>query len=971
MALYPCLQAMKAHLLLLFPALTLLAADPEPDPKELPRIPHTPAKDARKTLTVKEGYDLQLAAAEPLVADPIAMSFDAMGRLYVVEMIGYSEHQDANAGRIRLLEDADRDGKFEKSSVFAQGLAWPTAVITYDGGVFVGVTPKILYLKDTNGDGKADISRTVFEGFGTGRSRLNVQAMFNSFRWGLDNRIHGATSSMGGKVKDGTGKSVSLSGRNFSFNPRTMELRSEGSSAQHGMSFDDYGRQFICSNSSHIMALMYPSRYSGRNKHYAMPSQRVSVAVDGGSAPVFRLSPDEPWRIVRTRWRVAKAVRGPVEGGGRVSGYFTAATGITIYRGDALGEDFLGNAFIADTGSNLIHRKRLHYDGVQPVARRPKGEEKREFVASTDNWFRPVQFANAPDGCLYVADMYRETIEHPWSIPESIKKYLDLDSGNDRGRIWRIAPKGFKPPKRKLPGKVKTAQLVELLDHPNGWTRNCAARLIYERQDKSIVPALTKLAAESQSSLGRIHALWALNGLDALKKEHVLQALEGGKSEVRTQAMILAEHFADQAEVTKEVYAQVSHSDKHILYQLALTASRLPESDSKKLALAKALGKAGGDRWIEAAVMNASTVDLGNMWVAMHGAPTVSAAAKIEFLKLIGRRNRPEEVAKAVLVIARRPPNAGTIAWMNALGKASSRLPGLEKEALHWLTLPAREKPDAELISAMKLVVRQGYEVAAPALLDAARNRKSDAVRVAVVQSLAQFQKPQVGSDLLSLWPKASSRVRAEIMAAMVTRADRIAALLTALEKKVVAKADISASTLNTLRVQKDGAFQSRVTKLFGAPVKTKTRQQVINEYLPSLKLKGNAAKGKVIYTQRCAMCHRYGKEGFALGPDLVTIKTTGREKILTNFINPNRELTANYVAYVITTIGGEEIVGLLGDETTTHVRVKLPLGQERLLPRTQVKGMRSLGQSIMPAGLEAGLTKQQIADLLEFITGQ
>ena len=215
---------MKAHLLFLFPALTLLAAEPEPDPKELPRIPHTPAKDARKTLTVKEGYDLQLAAAEPLVADPIAMSFDASGRLYVVEMIGYSEHQDANAGRIRLLEDVDRDGKFEKSSIFAQGLAWPTAVITYDGGVFVGVTPKILYLKDTNGDGKADINRTVFEGFGTGRSRLNVQALFNSFRWGLDNRIHGATSSMGGKVKDGTGKSVSLSGAPWNYAVKAAPL---------------------------------------------------------------------------------------------------------------------------------------------------------------------------------------------------------------------------------------------------------------------------------------------------------------------------------------------------------------------------------------------------------------------------------------------------------------------------------------------------------------------------------------------------------------------------------------------------------------------------------------------------------------------------------------------------------------------------------------------------------------------------
>ncbi|MDP6035381.1 MAG: hypothetical protein QGG55_05000, partial [Verrucomicrobiota bacterium] len=504
---------------------------------------------------------------------------------------------------------------------------------------------------------------------------------------------------------------------------------------------------------------MYPSRYAGRNKHYAMPSQRVGVAVDGGSAPVFRLSPDEPWRIVRTRWRVAKAVRGPVEGGGRVSGYFTAATGITIYRGDALGEAFRGNAFIADTGSNLIHRKLLHYKGIQPVARRPKDEAKLEFTASTDNWFRPVQFANAPDGCLYVADMYRETIEHPWSIPESIKKHLDLDSGNDRGRIWRIAPKGFKSFQRALPGKVKTAQLVKLLAHANGWTRECAARLIYERQDKSIVSALTNLAADNKKPLGQIHALWALHGLGALKKEHVLQALKKGKPEVRVQGMILAEYFADQAEVTEAVYAQKDQADQHVLYQLALTASRFPQSDSRKLALATVLGKAGGDKWIEAAVMNGLSDDLGTMWVAIHGAPTVSATAKIEFLKLIGRRNKPEEVAKAVMVIARRPPNIQTIAWVNALGKSAGSLPALEKEALRWLTLSEKEKPDAQLIPAMALVLRQGYGVAAPALLGAARNRKSDSARVAVVQSLAKFSGPKVGNDLLSLWPKASGRV--------------------------------------------------------------------------------------------------------------------------------------------------------------------------------------------------------------------
>ena len=950
-------------------ALSLNASEPVPDPKELPRIPFTAPTDARKTFTVKEGFELQLAAAEPLVADPVAMCFDEFGRLFVVEMIGYSERQHEKLGRVRRLVDTNGDGRFDKSTIFAKGLAWPTALFCSNGGVYVGVTPDLFFFKDTDGDGVSDTQKKIFTGFG--KARLNVQGIFNSLRWGLDNRIHGATAHNGGAISQpGTdGKPVSLRGRDFSFDPRTHAFRAESSTAQHGMSFDDFGRKFVCSNSSHIQAIIYHSRYAGRNSHYALPSQRVSVASDGASAPVYRLSPDEPWRIVRTRWRVAKAVRGPVEGGGRVSGYFTAATGITIYRGDALGKNFRGNAFIADAGSNLIHRKLLRYNGVEPIAVRPKDEQKREFIASTDNWFRPVLFANAPDGCLYVADMYRETIEHPWSIPLSIKKHLDLNSGNNRGRIWRIAPKGFKPPKRKLPGAMTSEELVAALASPNGWTRDTAARLIYERQDKSVIPALGKLLTNPIEPARRIHALWALRGLGVLKPTHILRALETGTAQVRVHGLILAEGFLDNKKVAAAVLTQSDHPSVTVRFQFALTASRLPNSDEKFQALAFALGRAKGDRWNEAAVMNALTEKPGDLFVAVNLDPGTSASAKLELLKLIGRRNQPREVGKAMEVIAQRPPNAETIAWVNALGKAAGPLPALEKEALRWMTLPVAQKSDAELIPAMQLVARRGYASAGPTLAKVARQRKSDTIRVAVVRALAQFREPQVAGDLLALWPKASGRVRAEILAAMVTRTERVVALLMSVEKGGVAKGDIPAATVNILRGQKDAKLRARAVAIFGAPAKAKTRAQVVKEFLPALALKGDAAKGKIIFAGRCAICHKHGKEGFALGPDLVTIKTTGREKILTNFIDPNREVLANYVAYNISTSDGEEIVGLLGEESTTHVRIKLPLGQQRLLPRAQVKAMRSAGKSIMPEGLEAGLTQQQMADLLEFIS--
>src|SRR5258708_3950968 len=168
-----------------------------------------------------------------------------------------------------------------------------------------------------------------------------------------------------------------------------------------------------------------------------------------------------------------------------------AATGVTMYRGNAGPEDFVGDRFGADCGSTLVDRKKGRPAGQELKAGRPAGEEKVEFLASTDNWFRPVQLANGPDGALYVADMYREVIEHPWSLPETIKKHLDLTSGNDRGRIYRIVPENFRQPKPPRLGRATVAELAKALEHPNGWHRDTPARLLYQRADSCAGPRLT------------------------------------------------------------------------------------------------------------------------------------------------------------------------------------------------------------------------------------------------------------------------------------------------------------------------------------------------------------------------------------------------------------------------------------------------------------------------------------------------
>jgi putative membrane-bound dehydrogenase-like protein len=482
---------MRLLLLVLSSALLVRAQDVS----ELPRVPATSPEQAAANLVVRPGFRAELMAAEPLVQDPVAICFDEESRLYVVEMRDYSERRDERLGRVKLLEDTDGDGKYDRASVFAENLPWPTSVTPWDGGVFVTAAPELLYFKDTDGDRRADVHAIIFTGFGNVAPKLNVQALPNSLQWGPDLRIHGALGGNPSRLDNfalhGSPK-LELRGKDFSFDPRRMDLRPETGGGQWGMTFDEAGRKFVCSNSRHLMQVLYDERFASASK-VPLSAPAVDIPVDGPQAEVFRQSPDEPWRVLRTKWRVDGTVKGIVEGGGRPSGYFTSACGVTIYRGDAYSEAFRGNAFIGDCGSNLIHRKVLEGDSGVLRARRAADEAKSEFLASKDNWFRPVALANAPDGTLWVCDMSREVVEHPWSLPEAIKSKLDLNAGNDRGRLWRIVPENFQSRAPAKLGSLGTKDLVALLTHPNGWHRDTAARLLHQRKDPAAAEALAAL----------------------------------------------------------------------------------------------------------------------------------------------------------------------------------------------------------------------------------------------------------------------------------------------------------------------------------------------------------------------------------------------------------------------------------------------------------------------------------------------
>ena len=858
--------------------ITRAQEEPQADPKEMPRIPATEPEDALATLEVRPGFRLELAAHEPLVVDPIDIEFDEKGRMFVIEMRGYSEHREDALGRVKLLVDDNDDGVFDRATIYAEGLKWPTSVCCYDGGVFVTASPDIFYFKDTDGDGKSDVSETVFTGFGIGRDRLNMQALVNSLTWGPDDRIWGATAGNGGQVRRADqpeSEALNLNGSDFSFDPKTRELRAENGTAQFGMSFDSLGRRFVCSNSNHIQWVAWERNWVQPNPYFSMPSALVSIAADGAAAPVYRSSPDEPWRIVRTRWRVAAVVKGVVEGGGRVSGYFTAATGITLYTGDAFGPDFQDNAFIGDAGSNLVHRKIvLNEPGeVQPKAVRAQDEQESEFVRSRDNWFRPVNFTNGPDGCLYICDMYRETIEHPWSIPEGIKKFVDLDSGNDRGRIWRVVPEKFDRPAFSL-------------TRDNRWQAITRSRLAYQ---------------------------------------------EGKAAPKSVPAASLAMKGADD------------------------------------------------DRWKLAFSLNQLNTDAA-MVAAWKQAATSTLAFKTGLAEMIGKTGNLDAIGLVIDEIVQSGVSSESEALVAALGQGlktpmltlakvdpENRLGTLFNAARE--TVGSTDVGDAAKSSSLRLLAFDPSAASDAVILPLVTAPKaSDALRQLAIRSVSA-RSSELASTLASNWNALSPALRTTALEAFAVNSSRTKVLLAAIEAGTIPAADIPVNTADLLRESRDAEVKSLANKLLPKP-EVVPRETIVARYQAALKLKGDAANGATVFVKgACITCHKTPDGvGVVVGPDVATFKTAGADSILKNLFDPNAEVAPQYQAFSFDLHSGETILGLIAKEDATEVTVRMPGGLEKTFPRKDVAAMKGLGRSLMPEGLEAALTEQDVADLLAYI---
>jgi mono/diheme cytochrome c family protein/glucose/arabinose dehydrogenase len=539
-----------------------------PAPVLLPR-------DELKTIKLPPGYHLELVASEPLVRDPVVIDWDGEGRLWVVEMSGYMNDIQAArehdpTGRIVVLEDTNGDGTMDKRTVFADGLVLPRALKVLNTGVLVGEPPNLWFMRDANHDLKADGKELVTNTYG--RLDANVEHNANSLLWALDNWIYTSETDTFLRFKDGR-----------------FDVRKTIARGQWGATQDDAGRVFRNSNESALEADLVPSYYFSRNP---------ALIRTRGSDEFLGRAPDDlnaVWPAHATRGVNRGYQAGILRDDGTLA-HFTSACAPTIYRGDRLPAELYGSVFVAEPAANLVSRIVVTDDGT--TLRGRKAYERGEFIAATDERFRPVYLSSAPDGTLYVVDLYRGIIQHRGYITEYLRDQIlsrSLEQPIGLGRIWRVVHDTTKRGPHPSFSRASSAALADALSHPNGWWRDTAQQLLVQRRDPSVVPVLAKLAADAPVRT-RLHALWTLDGMDALDPALVIKAIRDPSRDVRVSAVRLAERWLREGNsgIASAIQPLAADPDWAVRAQVGASLGELPAS-AKPTAIAAFLARNAGD----------------------------------------------------------------------------------------------------------------------------------------------------------------------------------------------------------------------------------------------------------------------------------------------------------------------------------------------------------------------------------------
>lgn len=968
-----------------------------------PFIPALSPAEALQAFRVEPGLRVELVAAEPLVVDPVAFAFDDHGRLFVVESRGYpgevkkdQSQSDAPAstlGRIALLEDRDGDGRFETRTEFATGLTFPNGILPWRGGVFVTCAPDIYFLKDNDGDGVADERSVVLTGFSTSRT---TQIRVSHPTLGLEGKVYVTSGLNGGKViapLHPERPAVTFTPADGRFDPATLVFETTGGRAQFGLSIDDFGRRFICSNRHPVMQVVLEPWHLRRNPHLAFAETVQNVSRVEAEAVVWPIS-----RASVTAEFIPSLMTKPH------NGTFTAASGVLEFGGTGLGEQFVGSVFICESAQNLVQRQVL-----RPAGASFRAEPARvglEFLASTDVWFRPVSLGEGPDGALYLADMYRREIDHPAYVPEESRGQLDFLSGSDRGRIYRVIREAAVPRRRVRVGS-SAAELVRDLESPDRWWRERAQRLLVERADPASVPLVEQVARAATQPAARSRALWTLAGLERLSPALLLAAFADSAAPVREQAVLLAaSRIASSPELAGALIRSAADADARVRFCAALALGSWP--DQRALApLAAVAAQDGEDRWARAAVLSGVGGRLEAFRAAFAAQHAMGSAAAIApVMEDLGRicgagastaeRARflaetlgaPEEApwrVPAVLGLAEglrtrgefKNKPAGAALTALTTGAATGTAAGASLEAFfrRAAAVAASEAaPLAQRTRAVALLGHTEYSQGAATFGPLLESRQAPELQLQVVRALERIGEAR-GAELLvepKSWNSYTPPVREAAIAALVSKPPMLQVLFAAIRRGDVRAPEISSVRRTQLLQHANAGLRAEATALFQS-LEGGDRMAIYREYRELLKQPGppNAAAGAAAYERACSACHTFRGAGGKVGPDLTGVRNQPADALLLHILVPNYEVAPAYQAVTATTQDGRTISGWLVAETEAGLTLRTAAGPEETVLRKSLASLTASGVSLMPDGLELTMTKAELLALIAYLKSE
>jgi putative membrane-bound dehydrogenase-like protein len=953
--------------------------------KELISFTADPAKSPAESLAcirTRPGFKADLVASEPLIESPVAFDWGADGKLWVVEMRDYPLGLDGNnrpGGRVVFLEDIDGDGRYDKSTVFLDDLSYPNGVIPWRKGILVSAAPEIFYAEDTDGDGKADLRKTLFTGFGEG----NQQHRLNGFDYGLDNWIYGANGDSGGEVvSTATGKKVTINGRDFRFRPDTGEFESESGETQFGRHRDDWGNWFGNNNPTWLWHYVFPEHYLVRNPHLAVKDTKHFLANYPDNTRVFEIS--RP--MERFNWTGAL-------------GHVTSGNSPSPYRDDLFGKEFASTVFASEPVHNVVHREVLEPEGVTFKSHRAAGEKESEFVASTDNWFRPTMTKTGPDGALYICDMYRLVLEHPEWIPADRQKILDLRAGADKGRIYRIYPTEAKL--RKIPNlaRMNTAELVAALDSSNGWQRDTAQRLLVERGDKGATPLLKKLFETTPNAKARVQILCTLEGLRGIDLISLTAAFHDANARVREHAIRLSEPFGEvighrlqTAEGFTAFRGLANDAEMRVRFQMAFSLGEMKNPEAGWLLSRLAL-KDFTNPEMQTAIMSSAVPHVESMLTGLFQENESTTSVRlIEELMALATALEDQKLFTGVLNrIADRPENgfhtwqfSALAAFLDELAERNRSLLDLNQKANEELKLTlnkltplfaaAREtvahastKSADEVLASLRLLGRglSPMDADLPLLASLLQPQVSPELQRAALANLKKQKSKEVAEIMLVHWNGYAPDLRNQVLHALLERTAWTDVFLNHIEDKSIPRGQIGAAQQQQLLKNADENIRLRASKLFAS---APDRLKIVEQYQHVDQLRGDPMKGRAVFEKNCATCHRLKNLGIQIGPDLGMMTDKPISTFVVAIFDPNQAVETRYLNFNVLTASERELSGVITSETANSITLRQASGTEETLLRRDVKELKSSGLSLMPEGFENALTPQDVADLIAFI---